>query len=369
MVAVTSAKPPARRVKCPVCLDEYAWDEREVLEYSVKDGKYNPARRPAGLRGAKLDDARRRWYVKCPNPSQDSANHYLPATLGDFADPLVVALVGRPRSGKTHLVVAMIRELLGGVSAGEHGLRAEALDYYQHVTFKRNFLDPFERGSRLPGTRGGSGTYLEWLVVQRGNVKRPLVFFDVAGEDFRDPAENGRHTRFLVNAGALLFVEDAPWIFRSLAEEQDLRVDETLSLPAGASNEWVQEAVSRLPAGRESLPAVVALTKSDRLRYMTPADRWIRERSGGLLSADRMLTESRDVYGLLHSANANSIAMRLYSEFQRCTMHFVSATGGAVAEDDTFPAGIRPARVLVPLLALFAMAGLITGPEAERVGR
>ncbi|MFL6119265.1 TRAFAC clade GTPase domain-containing protein, partial [Actinophytocola sp.] len=316
-----------------------------------------------------LADARRRWYVQCPNPSKDSTNHYLPATLADYADPLVVALVGRPRSGKTHLVVAMIRELLGGASAGEHGLRAEALDFYQHVTFKRNYLDPFERGSRLPGTRVESGTYLEWLVVQHGGVKRPLVFFDVAGEDFRNPAENARYTRFLVNAGALLFVEDAPWIFRHLAEEQDLRLDETLKLPPGASNEWVQEAVSRLPPGRRDLPAVVALTKSDRLRYHTPADRWLREHDGGQLSPERMLAETRDVYALLHSARANSVMIRLYGEFDRCTMHFVSATGGAVAENDTFPVGVRPQRVLVPLLALFAMVGLIPGPNADRVGR
>jgi hypothetical protein len=285
----------------------------------------------------------------------------------DYDDPLVIALVGRPMSGKTHLVVAMIRELLHSASAARAGLRAYALDYYQHVTFKRNYLDPFENGQRLPGTRNEAGTYLAWLVVECGKVKRPLVFFDVAGEDFRN-SENTRLTRFLVNAGALLFVEDSPHVFRSSAEERDIRDDPSLSGPLGGTNEFVREAVGRLPSGGRHLPAAIALTKSDRLRYVRPVDKWIRHDPGGRVSPEQLLAESRDVYALLHSAGTSSM-LRLYDEFERCTMHFVSATGGAVASDDRFPAGIRPLRVLSPLLALFAMSGVIAEPQAEWVGR
>ncbi|MGX7825420.1 hypothetical protein ACTG9Q_10030 [Actinokineospora sp. 24-640] len=359
----------ARRVTCPLCLDRFTWDESELLEYSATEGKYNPAKLPAGGNAEKIRDARERLYVRCPNPSGDSENHYLPTQYADYDDPLVVATIGRPRSGKTHLVVAMIRELLGGTAAVENGLRAKAIDYYRHVVFKRDFLDPFEAGVQLAGTAHGLGTYLAWLVVEHGSVKRPLVFFDVAGEDFRSPDENGRRTRFLLNAGALLFVEDAPHVVRNAAEEQDLRRDTSLANPmgAGATNEYFQEAISRLPNSGRSLPTAVALTKSDRLRYFAPVDRWLREDIGGRLSPERLLAESRDIYALLHGANASS-TLRLYNEFQRCTMHFVSATGGAAA-DQRYPAGIRPARVLAPLLALFAMAGVITGPDAERVGR
>jgi hypothetical protein len=364
-----TATTASRIVTCPTCLDSFPWDESELLDYSPKDGKYNPVTVPAAASRAKIADARQRWYVRCPNPSQDSPNHHLPATYADYPDPLVIALVGRPRSGKTHLVVAMIRELLGSAAAGESMLQAWALDYHQHVSFKRNYLDPFEAGSRLPGTRNELGTYLTWLVVKCGQIERPLVFFDVAGEDFRN-AENPRHTRFLVNAGALLFVEDSPHVLRNSAEERDLEEDPSLSTLFGtnSSNEFVQEACSRLPSGGRHLPAAIALTKSDRLRYVRPVDRWIRDDPGGRLSANRLLAESRDVYALLHSAGATSMT-RLYHEFERCTMHFVSATGSAVAGDDKFPAGIRPLRVLSPLLALFAMSGVITGPEADLVGK
>lgn len=358
-----------RQVTCPTCLDVFPWDESELLDYKPREARYVPVTLPAGAHPEKLRDLRSRLYVRCPNPSQDSPDHYLPVGYADYPDPLVVALVGRPLSGKTHLVVAMIRALLGSAAAVRAGLSAHALDYYQHETFKRDFLDPFERGTKLAGTRNEQGNYLAWLVVECGAVRRPLVFFDVAGEDFRNPRDNGRSTRFLVNAGALLFVEDTAHVIRSAAEERDLAEDPSLRAPVGgAGNEFVQEAVSRLPDGGRNLPAAVALTKSDRLRYLPPVDRWLRHDPDARLSAEQVLAESRDVYALLHSANADAV-LRLYHEFTRCTLHFVSATGGAVGADGRFDAGVRPQRVLLPLLALLAMTGVLRGADAEQVGR
>jgi hypothetical protein len=353
-------------VTCPICLDRFPWDESEVLEYSLKDGKFNPARKPASGNPTKLADARQKWYVRCPNPSEDSPNHHLPATCADYPDPLVIALVGRPRSGKTHLVVAMIRELMNGMAAG-CVQQVHPLDHFQHQSFHRNFLKPFERGNRLPPTPNDLGRYLTWLVVESGATKRPLVFFDVAGEDFL--IGDGRSTRFLQGAGAVLVVEDSPHVFANSAEESDPS-DGRVSggLGASATNETVQVALSRLPEGGKHLPAAVTLTKSDRLRYQRPVDRWMRHDPGGRLSAKDLLAETRDVYALLHSVGATSMT-KLYSDFERCTYHFVSATGGAVAGDGKFAAGIRPQRVLSPLLALLAMSGVITGPDAKMVGR
>lgn len=354
-----------RVITCPTCLDKFGWNDAELLQYSVEEGRYSAAVWPDDGNPDKVADARSRWYVRCPNPSQDSPNHYLPATYVDYDDPLVIALVGRPLSGKTHLVVAMIRALLAGSEVGTTELSAKALDYYQHVTFKRKFLDTFEAGKKLPATINESGSHLAWLAVESGNVKRPIVFFDVAGEDFTKAGENGRHTRFLVAAGAVLFVEDAPHVLRSFAESRDLERDLSLSSPFGASatNEFVQEAIHRLPDGGRHLPAVVALTKSDRLRYLAPADRWLRHDPGGRVDPADLVAESRDVYALLHRANAASLT-KLYRDFRSCTMHFVSATGGAVGEDNQYRSGIRPTRVMVPLLSLLAMAGVI--PMATR---
>jgi hypothetical protein len=357
----------ARTVTCPVCLDQYPWDDRAPLEYSAAEGKYLPAKRSAGMSAAKLADARRWWYIRCPNPSGDSSIHHLPVTYADYADPLVVALVGRPRSGKTHLAVAMIKELLGGTSAGDHGLRADPLDFYQHEQFKSTLLDPFERSERLDATRPGRAIYTAILVLEYRGVKRSLVFYDVAGEDFKKSGEHGQYTRFLINTGGVLFVEDVQHIVGSVAEAIDLKMDSSLTTAfPGNSNESVQEAVSRIPATRRSsLPAVVVLTKSDRLRYRYPVDRWIRAR-GDSLSPQQVLAETRDVYAFLHSVSPGSAMLKMYNEFDRCTMHFVSATGGAVDDDKKYPAGIRSQRVMVPLLSLLAMTGMVDSTQFGR---
>jgi hypothetical protein len=265
----------------------------------------------------------------------------------------------------------MIKELLGG-TAGGYGITAKVVDTYLHAAFKRSFLDPFEGGRMLPGTKYALANYVAWVLVEVGGARRPLVFFDVAGEDFRSNDE--RSTRFLLNAGALLFVEDTAHVIHASAEERDLNEDPSLANPHGASatNEFIADAVDRLRVlgGVErNLPAAVVLAKSDRLGYLPPVDRWIRRDARGRLSARHFLDESRDVFALLHRAGAHTVTS-LYREFDRCTLHFASATGGAVAGDkDIYPGGVRPMRVLQPLIALLAMSGVITGPEADQVGR
>lgn len=358
--------PAPRQVICPTCLDRFPWDESELLEYSVKEGRYQPIDLAGISNPVKRRDLRSRCYVRCPNPSKDAGeSHYLPVTYVDYEDPLFVALAGRPRSGKTHLLVALVNHLVNG-SASVCGLSATAVDTRLHAHFKRRLLTPFRRGDQLPGTGDELGRYAAWLLIETPRSRRPVVFFDVAGEDFRHVGERGRNTRFLLNAGALMFIEDATHVVPESAEQQDIEMEPTL----GGGNEWINEALARLDQVNgqgKSLPAAVVLTKCDRLRYLPPVDRWLREDCDGRLSARSFLEESRDVYAVLHRSQATAMTS-LYARFDRCTLHFVSATGVA-ARDGTYPGGTQPARVLQPLIALLAMAGVLTGSDADRVGR
>ncbi|MBT2395424.1 hypothetical protein [Streptomyces sp. ISL-100] len=45
----------------------------------------------------------------------------------------------------------------------------------------------------------------------------------------------------------------------------------------------------------------------------------------------------------------------------------MAATGGQ-EQGDIFPHGVRPRRVLAPPLSVFAMCGLLPGPELRGVG-
>jgi hypothetical protein len=119
------------------------------------------------------------------------------------------------------------------------------------------------------------------------------------------------------------------------------------------------------------LPAAIVATKADRLRYLPPVLRWLgRERNPlSTMDASLVMEESRDVYAFLHGRGERA-ALVPFDAFRRCTLHFASASGSEAAPDGTgFARGFAPVRVLEPLVAVLAMAGLIDGDQARMVGR
>jgi hypothetical protein len=261
----------------------------------------------------------------------------------------------------------MIREAYKGGLA-PYGVQASALDFRRHERFTREFLRPFEDGEQLLGTGNGLFEARDILLVRGPGGTRPVTFFDVAGEDLISTRALNRSTRFLLSVNAVIFVH---------AMEDDPEVSGGLgAVNSGWSFELATERLQGRAEGAERIPAVIAVTKSDRLRYVPPAERWLRRPPETVLNADRIREESRDVYAYLH-ADGQAGSLRPYEAFRRCTLHFVSASGGDSSpvhpstpekDDARFARGIRPARVLAPLIAILAMTGVIGGPEAPKVG-
>ena len=359
----TDAQRTTRLVRCPVCADDFLWPgPGSVLVFDEGTAQYEPLD-VSRLTAAKRAGARRSGYIKCPNPAGDMAPHYLPATYADYENPLIIGLVGAPMAGKTHLLTAMIREAYRGGLDG-YGIRTSALDFRRHNSFHQEFVQPFERGAALAGTSTGITEAADILLLRGPSGDRPVTFFDVAGEDLESTEALNRSTRFLLGANAVIFVH---------ALEDTADGGSTGAVNPGWSFELAVERLLGVPgAGR--MPAAIAVTKSDRLRYVPPVDGWLR-RPGTLLDPDRIREESRDVYAFLHQRGATG-SLRPFEAFHRCTLHFVSASGGDAAPAESsgrtgarrFPRGVRPAHVLAPLVALLAMTGVIGGPEAAKVG-
>jgi Double-GTPase 2 len=352
-----------RHVRCPICAADYEWptDSQIVIfdedkqDYELHDlAKYPPASRPGLVV---------RGYRACPNPFGDTPPHYLPATYADHQTALVIGLVGSSNSGKTHLLTAMLRQAYQG-GLGHYGIRALPLDFRRHAAFRERYVKPFEEGVALPGTDTGIIEAADIMLLRGpGNGTRPVVFFDVAGEDLESTSALNRATRFLDGVNAVIFVHGS---------EDPLETGR----PAEGENQSFHLAVERLqgkPGGATQLPAAIAVTKSDRLRYVPPADRWLRRGDENAVNADRIRAECRDAYAYLSWTGAGT-SLLPFDTFQRCTLHFVSASGGdavPVAGEQKkmyFPRGVRPTRVLEPLIAILAMTGVITGPEADKVG-
>jgi hypothetical protein len=348
-----------RLVRCPVCADEFSWPETgPVLIFDEVAEKYQPLdlRRHSA---AKRSGARRSGYIQCPNPAGDMTPHYLPATYGDYPDPLVVGLVGAPFAGKTHLLTAMILQAYRGGLA-DYGVATSALDFRRHEGFQKRFVQPFERGTALAGTDNGITEAADILLVRSPSGDRPVTFFDVAGEDLQSTEALNRSTRFLLGANAVIFVH---------ALEDSADAGRAGAVNPGWSFELAVERLLGVPGNATRIPAAIAVTKADRMRYVPPVDRWLRRGPEGGLDAARIRDESRDVFAFLQQQGAAG-SLRPFDAFRRCTLHFVSASGGDADETDErrFPRGARPAHALAPLIAILAMTGVIGGPEAAKVG-
>jgi hypothetical protein len=347
---------PQKLVRCPVCQDSYPWqaddelwryDEEQQHYVQVEVGVQDPMKEENLLRHA---------YRRCPNPSEDSAEHYLPAVYHAFDPPLVVAMIGRPAAGKTHLLAAMIREIVEHHGLNRYGLTTEPLDLHRHAGYRRSVLQPVEHGAQLPGTREHVTDPAEILLIRGPSGTRPVVFFDVAGEDLQAVGEGDKLARFLIGTGAVIFVHGLE------------------PTPERIGNRAFEMSLIRLRVQRDvaKLPAAIVATKSDRLRYLPPVARWLRRDLDPLptsVDASMVLAESRDAYAFLHYRGEHA-ALAPFEDFDRCTLHFASASGSEAAPDGKgFVRGFEPSRALQPLIAILAMAGVIDSDQARRVGR
>lgn len=347
---------------CPVCLDYITWQEVALYERVVREGKWREVSLAGINNPIKRADRRRVCYVKCSNPSKDTPEHFLPVTYRDHGDPIVVGLVGSTKAGKTHLLAAMMHEALNG-GLDRYGITVEPADEIQHKDFQTTHIARLLSGLELPGTSHGITTFAEMLLIRSRSGNRPLVFFDLAGEDFT--SRGGRRARFLLGATALMFVEDPAQRIAELYAGGDAKAE------FGAGNPYFTAALSRIrdrsDIDMRDLPAAIVLTKSDQLRYQYPVDTWLRRTPAEEgLRAEEFVAESADAYAFLVQYGAEA-TLGVYDQFDKCTLHFVSATGVA-ADGGTYPRGIRPARVLQPLVALLAMVGVLDGAEARKVG-
>ena len=348
-------------VRCPICVDSFTWSLDTLYQWDG-DG-YTEMDLSVVTDEGKRRDMIGSASVLCPNPSGDMTPHFLPTRVVASGAPLVIGLIGATRAGKSHLLAAMINEInLGRLL--DHGLQADPVDMNQHLAYLEDYVVPFVgAGEQLAGTtEGRSSSYAYATLVRSPRQTRAVTFFDIAGGDL---LRTGRTGRFLAGVGGLIFVVDPRTAVGAGADD-----DPVPAAGRNAGDETFRAVLARLrETGSPMLdvPAAIVVTKADRLRFRPPVDAWMRRDRGGRLSATALAAESRDVYAFLHSRSAHSWLAPFHS-CRRCTLHFASATGGEAAQG-SFPQGVRPARVLEPLLALFAMAGLLERPDAAEVGR
>ena len=343
----------ALTVMCPICLGDIPnWGKLDYWRWdpAIGDGEYvkidipldlNPTQRARFTHGA---------YVRCPAAADETMiAHYLPARYGRFGDPILLGFVGLTQSGKTHLLASMIAEI-GRLS--DYGVDVTELDRATHHDFLEKSVKPLITGHKvLPGTPDDATTALaDAFIIRQGRTERVVALFDVSGGNL---ARGDKATEFLWIADGLFFIVDPDHIGASKVG------DDTFSS--------VLDIMGERPKPEPACAAIV-LNKADKARFEEPIARWLRA-GNGTLEATEFLRESADVYAYLERHKAIALA-KPYQACRKATLHVASPTGGAQDEDraSTYPRGVTPLRVLRPLVAMLAMTGVLTGPQAELIG-
>jgi len=336
-------------VICPICLQEIK-DWESLPRWRWDGSQYVDLKIPPEASGPQRSRMERAAFVCCPDQLHVmQSKHYLPAEYGRLGQPVVLGFVGLTRSGKSHLMAAMV----GAIERGDlrkYGIDSYPLDIALHNEFLEEKVWPLlKKDSVLPGTEEGIVTFADAFVVSpAGGIKRPVALFDVAGGEL---TKVGDTKLFLDVADGLFFIVDPA----------ELQPDG----PGDRTFNTVLDLLKGTPRLPNQVSAAVVLNKADLVRFEDPVARLLRS-DVRQVDAAEFLSESADVYAFLSSKGAAAWA-RPYEECVRATLHVASPTGGA-AEGDVFPRHVTPQRVLRPLVAMLAMTGVLTGAEAERVG-
>jgi hypothetical protein len=344
----TAGTATGKKITCPICLSTLSWEDPPLHRYDPASGGYVRLTIPPTASANQRAVALRTAFVECTDAQAQGTSHYLPLAYGQHGPPAVYGLVGATRSGKTHLLTAMIGEL--EKRGLRHGLHHQPIGLAGHKAFIDEQVSPFlNRSQVIEQTRSGTVGMIDAFLIRDGDREgRPVALFDVAGGDLLE-VESAR--RFLDVADGLIFVVNAAELGHD--ELGDRTFSTVLELLQGS--------------GRLSqVSAAVVLNKADLLRFEDPIARWMRQ-PDQTLDAEASLRESADVYAYLHARGAQAWT-RPYRDCHRATLHVASAAGSDAVVESTFVRGVDSRRVLNPLISLMAMTGVLTSHEAKKIG-
>lgn len=353
-MAVNSTSPGTKKITCVICLEEFEWNERDAYrrESSGPAVRITLPPQNSAKWGAEVQSA----VLRCPN-EVNRVPHYFPVDFVLYERPVVIGFVGTTMAGKTCLLAAMSGEI-DRQRLTPRGLRTVPVNLTEHYRYRTEVVDPFfDEGLAPPHTnRRELVSYTDAVLITTDDGRTfPLVFFDAAGEQLRGLQQDSMALRFLQRVDGLIFVVDPDLIGDGSGRAGTSILDDPTF---GATIAGLRFRPMR--GGRLQLPAAIAITKSDTLRFTAPVDRWLSRPTPANADREAIRQESQDAYAFLHQRRATAWLAPV-DRFQWCTLHFVSASGASYLKSDGTPGAgrfvrpARPRRVLEPLMALLAM--------------
>ncbi|WP_152487032.1 hypothetical protein [Nocardiopsis halotolerans] len=339
-------------VRCPMCLSRVVVDHDELWLW--EDGGYRSLDIPPGATPEQRRRLLRHAQVRCPNQADEFPEHHLPYQyVSAESDPVVIALIGNFRAGKTHMLAAMIGSIQNQ-GLERYGLSVSPLDVHGYEEFTNTKVRPLlDRDQMLDRTGQDVWEFEVGLMISDldspSTPPRAVAFFDVAGEVLGTTGTAAEQA-FLDTVDGFLFVF-------SPEDMEDGRPDNTFAT------------VLDMVEDKQDKAAVLVMGKADLYRFEYPVDRWLRD-GVPALDAGRIEEETRDLYAFISEHDKGGNYLRPWFEFGRAAIHVASATGGSPQPGGRrYARPVRPQRALQPFLTLMAATGVLRTAEARKVGR
>lgn len=352
-------------VECPICARLIAWDTAAPYRFGPDNQPVALTRQP-GESDHSWRDKLRTAYRPCGDVRQPGT-HLLPYDYADYA-PVTIGMVGHSKAGKTHLLAAMIGRLCSNDPVlSRLGLSVAPLDLRVHQRYMADLVTPLTVHRRqLPDTQANARVeFCDALKITNAEGRSfSLTFFDLAGERLARAQDD--EVRFYALADALIFVVDP----ESLPARP--RQGATGDVSFDVALHHLESRDRPRGSGFKPVSAAVVVAKADLIRFSdrVVSDWLARGGSDEEVELSTVEQESEDVYAYLSRRGADAW-LRPAQQCFRSTLHFASATNGP-AVGGGFDAAFRQCRVLKPLLATFAMTGVLPesmfGPPGPSAG-
>ena len=283
-----------------------------------------------------------------------------------------IALLGAKASGKSNYIGVLINEIRRSMTETfECSLNLaaseESKSYYENYYYK----PLFEQGRIIQGTNKGIIPPMIFplrFMNAKGTVKKiaALSFYDTAGENLDNPNDMLIHNRYIPNANGIILLLDplqVPSIRAKLQGKMKLPDQNTDAIDV-LSRIIENIRVVKNIKGTINTPLAVVFTKIDALEQfdILSENSNLKNESEHLRRGVFVKTDfesvNLEVQRLLENWLAEDLPM-LVKNFKNYAFFGVSALGGIPNGDRVGGDGIKPRRVLDPLLWLLAENGYI----------
>lgn len=366
---------------CPYCYGEHTIEDCNVtcsfgmqvsgvsekckLEKSAKDSS-GWIKAEQKKKCMKCTEARKRIY--CPTINKEIPTGFLSGAS------LPIALIGAKASGKSNYIAVLINEIRRKMTSRfnctlDISCSEESKNYYDDY-----YYNPlFEKGELVSGT--SSGQEIPPLIFplrfmnDRNRIKKitALTFYDTAGENLDSDDSVLIFNKYIPNAKGIILLLD-PLQVPSIRKQLEGK------MPLPEKNTDAAEILSRIIQnirdvknikGTIKIPLALAFTKLDALSKfgIIPEGSCLKEESehlsrGGFVLSDFENTNI-EMSAILENWLDDEI-LQMMKQFSKYSM-FGLSTLGDVPKGNLVPnAGIKPQRVLDPLLWILAENKYIT---------